>query len=354
MLLVILLLVGLVVCIVLLTNESTRKAGFVVLGIGAAVLFALLMLVGVSWVAYERKSVARIDAMHQQAMSVEERRAGTASVDQVLGPRIDLEERSASSTDATAHPAVAVAATDSGGDEAAEPAAEAADAAPPSETTEAATDTAVDVGETSAAPAPSEAGAPANSEPPPAWLKQGATRTGDVWREIVVSDRYELRQDAELELERLMIVATGRVIDDVLGRPSWARAFVDEQHQYRHAERLLRDLDLRPGDIWSNYSVEEYTENARSVMDRPQYRWHVLLEYDQQDREDIVRRWQRHQSEERVTGVALVAAAVMGVLALAYGVLKFDTATKGYYTRRLIIGGAAVTMVVVALVMLRS
>jgi hypothetical protein len=43
----------------------------------------------------------------------------------------------------------------------------------------------------------------------------------------------------------------------------------------------------------------------------------------------------------------VIAAGALGFLGLVWGVLKFDTATKGYYTKRLIVGGVLVTIAVI-------
>ncbi len=48
----------------------------------------------------------------------------------------------------------------------------------------------------------------------------------------------------------------------------------------------------------------------------------------------------------------LLAAAVLGLLGAVYGLLKIDTWTKGYYTKRLFLGVPAVIMAIIGLIAL--
>jgi hypothetical protein len=53
---------------------------------------------------------------------------------------------------------------------------------------------------------------------------------------------------------------------------------------------------------------------------------------------ELRQHWQISQRRERFAFVGLGASSVLGLLGLAWGLLKVDTWTKGYYTKRLFIG----------------
>ena len=116
----------------------------------------------------------------------------------------------------------------------------------------------------------------------------------------------------------------------------------------------MDQIGLDSNDIWSKYAVAEHKEHVTTVFGRDMSRWYVLLEFNGAQRRELAQLWRRSQSEMIVGEVAGVAALVMVVLAGAYGVMKFDTVTKGYYTRRLLIGGALATIVVVIAVAVNS
>jgi hypothetical protein len=51
-----------------------------------------------------------------------------------------------------------------------------------------------------------------------------------------------------------------------------------------------------------------------------------------------MRRWDELRREGRFAAVGAGAGSVLGLIGLAFGLLKVDTWTKGYYTKRLFLG----------------
>jgi hypothetical protein len=54
--------------------------------------------------------------------------------------------------------------------------------------------------------------------------------------------------------------------------------------------------------------------------------------------QQLLRRWEELRRGERFAVVGAGAGSVLGLLGIAFGLLKADTATKGYYTKRLFLG----------------
>ena len=49
-------------------------------------------------------------------------------------------------------------------------------------------------------------------------------------------------------------------------------------------------------------------------------------------------RWGDFERESRLTAIGLLSGSVLGMIGLVFGLLKVDTATKGYYSKRLFLG----------------
>ena len=65
---------------------------------------------------------------------------------------------------------------------------------------------------------------------------------------------------------------------------------------------------------------------------------YTLIEFTPSVDNELRQRWDASQRQERFAFVGLGASGVLGLLGLAWGLLKVDTWTKGYYTKRLFIG----------------
>ncbi|MGE0759821.1 MAG: hypothetical protein AB7O38_22595 [Pirellulaceae bacterium] len=62
---------------------------------------------------------------------------------------------------------------------------------------------------------------------------------------------------------------------------------------------------------------------------------HALLVFDEPFRQEIDRRWSEIRSRSRLVQTGLSAGAILLLLGTLFSYFKLDTATKGYYTRRL-------------------
>lgn len=141
---------------------------------------------------------------------------------------------------------------------------------------------------------------------------------------------------------------------------------MDEGNQTWFARSRLRDLDLSISDIQKTIVAKRHLENYElapveglDATDRTMKRKFLLLEFDKSTQVDIEERWkaaehraQARDAEEALFIVCGLGAIVLAVLGLIYALLRFDTATKGYYTKRLLIGVGAVTILFVLLAVL--
>jgi hypothetical protein len=91
---------------------------------------------------------------------------------------------------------------------------------------------------------------------------------------------------------------------------------------------------------------DEYLETVeRSVG--PMKNLYTRLEFTPDVDRDLRSRWTEYKREARVTEVGLLSCTVLGMIGLVLGLLKADTATKGYYSKRLFLGVPAMIIAAV-------
>ncbi len=168
----------------------------------------------------------------------------------------------------------------------------------------------------------------------PGWVDQPAQRVGNVFRKVVVSDPYD------------SIEACHRGLQDHQLRDA-INERIDElaPNRYRPA---LEKLGLGPDFMWRDLCSVEWVETL-DVSFGEMKRVYALLEFDAAVDRQIAKAYRDYERQFRINEVGGVAGIGLGSLALLFGLLKVDTWTKGYYTKRLFFGVPAVIIAVVAL-----
>ena len=217
------------------------------------------------------------------------------------------------------------------------------------------------------APQSTESPAPRAAEPTPlgapAWVRQPSGWKNGVYRVVLESDPFLTERECQRQLDNLIAVEVAQFANDRDGRGwNYFDHQTDPSERGFYARRRLQDLDLTIGRVRSmaikdSFVENYYSENAGRTMQRV----FLLLEFDEAVQKDIDQRWKEYESRKKVRDAeeALVIVCVFGGVFLAglgalYGLLRFDTATKGYYTKRLLIGAGAATIIIVALIALNS
>jgi hypothetical protein len=73
---------------------------------------------------------------------------------------------------------------------------------------------------------------------------------------------------------------------------------------------------------------------------------YTLVEFTPAVDRELRARWDTYRRQERLTTVGIGAVSVLGLVGLAWGLLRVDTLTKGYYTKRLFVGVPAAIITV--------
>jgi hypothetical protein len=176
--------------------------------------------------------------------------------------------------------------------------------------------------------------------PRPSWLESPPTLVGNTQRMVVSSDPFTSVEECYAQLrDKLRTTVHRRILD--LGAAASGRHSVyvpDCESLGIGIEYILSEL----------CPEKEYIETvSTSVGDMK--RAHALLEFTPPQDEFLVDRWRDFARVESVRVVAILSGLVLAGLAFVYGLIRLDTWTRGYYTKRLFIGVPAVIIAVLAL-----
>ena len=175
-----------------------------------------------------------------------------------------------------------------------------------------------DVGGTADSPPPAKA----KPSERPDWLGDRYKKINNVVRRVVSSDPFSTIAECQQQLNERIDDEVALHVESLVGHRPWS----------------LRSIDVPQSYIMGNCVSESFAERRQSPTGFDVWQQYVQLEFTPATDNYLIRQYQATQRAERVTGVALGGAGVMATLAMVLGLLRLDTATKGYYTKRLFIG----------------
>lgn len=154
----------------------------------------------------------------------------------------------------------------------------------------------------------------------PEWVDQPDQDIGQVHQIAVASGPFLRLRNARKQLHETLKSTTDEYINEVVGHPRAAAWIGYEQDEIR--DRFVT-------------SDHVFDEKVVSPSFGPMHQSHALLEFGPQFHEEVARAWHQVVARTRLIKVALVSAAVLGMLVLLFGYFKADTATRGSYSTRL-------------------
>jgi hypothetical protein len=193
--------------------------------------------------------------------------------------------------------------------------------------------------------------------PRPEWVTKHPGRDGDAWQEVISTDEYATDAECRRATDIYLMLKTHERFQTLAGRP-----FVDtslpsitfNKGQVLADGKIIYD-DGNP-ESWSDGRLNELLKMGigidyirREIVDKqhveqtertfgPMYKMFTLVKFTPAVDAELRRNWAYVQRQDQFGMVGVGAASVLGLLGLIYGLLKVDTATKGYYTKRLFIG----------------
>jgi len=184
----------------------------------------------------------------------------------------------------------------------------------------------------------------------PAWVHTPPKRVGRVYRRTVVSDPFSTDRECQGQLDDRMMGITCQYIDDLLGTGRHSDSG-DPMPDAQRARRRLARMKITPAYLRRTVCTDEYHEYVETPVNElagadmgRMRRIHLLMEFGDDVRTDIKDRWREAELVGRLSAVGGGVALLMGCVAIVFGYLKLDTATKGYYTRRLQLVAGLVTI----------
>lgn len=150
----------------------------------------------------------------------------------------------------------------------------------------------------------------------PEWVDEPDRHVGDVHHTVLVSDPFATHGECIESLHDEMRTVTNRYLVQQFGRG---------------ADRAT-SIDI--GTILSLICTKEWVEPIQREWGTTN-RVHVKMEFDRNVRAELERNWKQSQLRKRLFTTGAFASLVLGALGIIYTYLKVDTATKGYYTKRL-------------------
>lgn len=178
-----------------------------------------------------------------------------------------------------------------------------------------------------------------NREGRPAWVESAAVRVGAVHTTAVESGPWLSPDESRRALDEKLLAA--------------AREYVAEIVHHRHSDLVAQTFDTAYVKNHLLSSSDIYEEQLEGELSGSTYRTHALLKFDGTFRSEVESRWNAIVTRARLAQIGLVGGIVLVLFASALGLLRADTATRGYYTRTLqLVAAVAILSVVAAGIML--
>jgi hypothetical protein len=179
-------------------------------------------------------------------------------------------------------------------------------------------------------------GLDAEGKLPPKWVITPPKQVGQVYRASVASDPWATEEECRQQL-----------VENVLPQT------IAKRIEYLAPSRVHRKvtvadppmLGIGPDYILREICRDEFTGVVDSSVGEMK-KIHVLLEFDENIDNYLVDAWLRHERQTRLVSFGRIAALSLTGLAAVYGLLRFDTWSKGYYSRQLLVGS---TLAIIAL-----
>lgn len=182
-----------------------------------------------------------------------------------------------------------------------------------------------------------------NGDMPPNWVLSPNKVIGGVYRLSVASDPFVTEAECRRQLENELLpeVVSNR-LEQLLESKIQKKVKVNNLVQYGIG------MDF----ILSEICADEFTATVDSSVG-PMKKVYVLTEFNTWVDGAMVAKWTQHESEIRLARFGKIAGLSLTGLAMVWGLLRFDTYSRGYYSKQLL-GGSVLAIIALAVFFLRS
>ncbi len=173
--------------------------------------------------------------------------------------------------------------------------------------------------------------------PKPDWVLNPPKQIGNVRKFVVTSDPFltaeECRQDADEKMQNLALNRAAELSGAATRRTGAAS---------------LADLGLGGDYVRRELCTDEYVDVIDSSVGEMR-KTYSLVEFNEAQDTLLIDRARSYSRQEGLLDVTLIGGGVLASVATLFGLLKLDTWTRGYYTKRLFLGVPAAIITVLTL-----
>ena len=171
----------------------------------------------------------------------------------------------------------------------------------------------------------------------PDWVVNPPKQVGNVRKMVVVSDPYVTADEGRNE------------VDDKMKQIVIQRIFSHSGVFTRGSSiSTFEQLGLGSDYVRRELCTDEYVEPVQSSVGEMK-RVYALLEFNEAQDQLLIDRAKFYFRRDGIKSVALLGMGMLGIVATLFGLLKADTWTRGYYTKRLFLGVPAAIITVLTL-----
>jgi hypothetical protein len=173
----------------------------------------------------------------------------------------------------------------------------------------------------------------------PEWVIHPPKRIGNSYRRVVVSGPFSTLEECHQELAEILRQTVYQRM---------AAKGADDPAYRDFTPATFEVLGIGIDYIYREICRDEFVQSLETSVG-PMKQVYLLLEFDPPIEQHLGDVWRQYQVQHRLEIVAILASAGLLLLGLVYGLLKVDTWTRGYYSKRLLLG---VPAVIIGLVLL--
>lgn len=161
----------------------------------------------------------------------------------------------------------------------------------------------------------------------PEWVKNPEKSVPHVYRRLIESDWRDSADTCQRHNAIKIEQAVHEYVQELANEHTYG-AYVPSLAELGVTPRYIREQILKE----HHYASRDFAHQSGMVN------LYQQLEFDSRVSEDLASRWRTYARQQNVAGIAVVSGSVLAALAGVLGLIKLDTYTKGFYTKRLFIG----------------
>jgi len=180
----------------------------------------------------------------------------------------------------------------------------------------------------------------------PAWVVNPPQRSGQTKQRVLSSGPYRTSNECYENIGRDLQVAVRQRLQQL----------VRNKHGDFGTKISSSEYYFRTDTIFEKFCPEngEFIETIESPSVGEMKVLHVLLEFSPEEDAYLLDFWQRSERRSRIFGVVAFTGFLLSSIALGWGLLWLDTWTRGYYTKRLLVGVPAAIIASVGVIAMLS